>query len=868
MAGERTFFVKFISDIVGATKGIKSVGSDLGKLGNDINSGVGSKIKNLMPSFKQMAATATVAFTAVSAAAYKAVQSASNLAESQSKVDVVFGDSAKSVQDFAKTTATSIGITRQAALEATGTYGNLFQAFGVGQDKASTMSTTLVTLAADLASFNNTTVDDAILALRSGLSGETEPLKKYGIAINDVRLKEEARNMGLYSGTGNLSVLAKTQASYALILKDSTLAQGDFERTSGGLANQQRILKAQLSDVIAQIGSALIPAFLGAVSFINKTMLPAFRDFGTALQEGGLAGGFDFIATRFKEAAPKVLAALGDMITQAVQWIGTDGLPMLYAGINKLASSLTGWVEPRIPMFIDSLTKFLMAGYQWIYTKGLPQLLDAVQALGDTLASFVGKAARQLPAQLVDMLATIGAWALSDGIPTLLSLGLRLAGSLVKWAATIGGQLIAGLGGAVVALVAAIPDIFVGFVKGIANIAVNTVKGFVAKFDEMKTALSNVAVSVVNTLIDVFNKIPLIPNIPKITLATKQLGSQMTYAAVDLGKINARFGDVVTTTKIVTPAVKAVTTETTNLNTATSGTAKTLKSASEKLKEYTDALKSSNSAQKSFTQAQKASVKAGESLTSANQGVADAQDAFNQAVAGFGADSVQARDASRELELAQRELERAGYRVEESLFAVSDAESALAKVRADPESTPQAIREAEIALAEAKLSSADAIDSQTEATDGLTKATGLLNDAIFGASVGSDIYTQLSDALTEAKKKQADAVDAVAEAIDREAEALDRYNEAFEKAAQLAIKYPKVVADNPMANPASSIPQSVTGNSGMRFVSPDGKGGGGFVVNVNAGLITDKDTLALDISDLLTEFARKNGGSTNRGIGF
>jgi len=863
MAGERTFVVKFISDIFGATKGIKQVGSDLGKLGNEINTGVGSKIKDLMPSFKQMAATATVAFTAVSAAAYKAVQSASNLAESQSKVDVVFGDSAKSVQDFAKTTATSIGITRQAALEATGTYGNLFQAFGVGQDKASTMSTTLVTLAADLASFNNTTVDDAILALRSGLSGETEPLKKYGIAINDVRLKEEARNMGLYSGTGNLSVLAKTQASYALILKDSTLAQGDFERTSGGLANQQRILKAQLSDVVAQIGSALIPAFLGAVSFINETMLPAFRDFGTALQEGGLAGGFDFIATRFKEAAPKVLDALGEMITQAVQWIGSTGLPMLYAGINNLATSLTGWVEPRIPMFIDSLTKFLMAGYKWIYTKGLPQLLEAVQSLGDTLASFVGKAARQLPAQLVDMLATIGAWVMSEGIPALLGMGLRLAGSLVKWAGTIGLQLIAGLGGAVVALVAALPDLFVGFVQGLGNIAVGAVQWFVGKFDDLKTSLANVAVSVVNTLIDVFNKIPLIPNIPKITLATQQLGSQMTYAANDLGKINARFGDVVATTKIVTPAVKAVTTETTKLDTATGGASKKLKDAVTKLKEYTDALKSSNSAHKSFTAAQKASIKAGESLTEANTNLATAQAALDQAVAGYGADSPEAKKAAKDLASAQRDLERAGYNVEGSLFAVADAEAELKKVRADPESTPQAIREAEIALAEAKLSSADAIDQQTEATTSLNDASKMLNQTIFGAAIGSAIYTQLSDALTDAKEKQADAVDNVAEAIEREAEALDKYREAIRLAGEVAAKYPVVVKNNPMTGAIPVIPGTATGNS-----TGFDTNGSPIVINVNAGLITDKDTLALEISDLLTEFARKNGGNALRGISF
>ena len=285
------------------------------------------------------------------------------------------------------------------------------------------------------------------------------------------------------------------------------------------------------------------------------------------------------------------------------------------------------------------------------------------------------------------------------------------------------------------------------------------------------------------------------------------------------------------------------------------GVAKAVKIATDRLKVYTDALKSSNSAQKSFNQAQKASIKAGESLTSANQGLADAQSALDAAVAGYGADSPQARKAAKDLEQAQRGLERAGYNVEGSLFAIKDAEEALKKVRADPESTPQAIREAEIALAEAKLSSADAIDSQTEATDGLTKATGLLNDAIFGASIGSDIYTQLSDALTEAKKKQADATDAVAEAIEREAEALDKYREAIEAAGKIALLYPKVVAANPMAGVAGSIPATVTGNS-TGFTS---NGAGGFVVNVEAGMISDRETLISDLNDMFTDFARKNG---------
>ena len=290
--------------------------------------------------------------------------------------------------------------------------------------------------------------------------------------------------------------------------------------------------------------------------------------------------------------------------------------------------------------------------------------------------------------------------------------------------------------------------------------------------------------------------------------------------------------------------------------------AKAVKKATDRLKTYTDALSKSNSAQKAFEKSQKASIKAGESLTAANQGVTDAQAAFNQAVAGYGADSPQARKAARELELAQRGLERAGYNVEGSLFAIKDAEEALKKVRADPESTPQKIREAEIALAEAKLSSADAIDSQTEATNGLTTATGLLNEAIFGVSKDSEIFKDLSDALTTAKENQAEAVIAVAEAIERETTAMQEYGKAIETAGKIAGQYPVVSGrfniNNPMAGSANSIPATVTGNSTGFRANPDG---GGMVVNVNAGVIASPAETAETIADILSRRARNNGGN-------
>ena len=718
MAGERTFVVKFISDVQGALRGIKRVGDDLG--------GMGSKLASVLPSFKTVAIAGTAAFGAVAAASFKLVTMASNLEESQSKVNVVFGASAGVINEFAETSARSFGITKQAALEATGTFGNLIQAFGIGRGQAAGMSTTLIGLAADLASFNNTSIEDAIQALRSGLSGETEPLKKFGVAINDVRLKEEARTLGLYDGKGALDITAKTQAAYALILKDTSLAQGDFERTSGGFANQMRILQASLSDAATELGVVLLPYFKTFVTFVNDNIVPGVLAFADTIGEKGLV--------------PALAAGVAAM--------GQFGITT----VNVLEGSYIALLN-----FTHDLSKTV-------------RILADAAALGFGLQGNIVGAGK--------------------------SLAVAVAMSKVQDATN---QALAGAG---------------------------------AMFDGFRA---------------------------KVYAAQLQL-AQMGKPPKDVSDSLDRMGQA---TRSATYSVTQFVPVIKSLGTGTGGAAKNVKDATEKLKEYTDALKSSNSAHKAFTQAQKASIKAGKSLTEANSNLTDAQSALDQAVAGYGADSPQAKKAAQDLAQAQRGLERAGYNVEGSLFAIKDAEEALNKARSDPESTPQSIREAEIALAEAKLSSADAIDAQTEATTGLTKATGLLNDAIFGASVGSEIFKDLSDALTEAKQRQADATDAVAEAIDRETEALDKYKEAIKQAGEIANKYPKVVDANPMAGVVDTIPETVTGNS--TGFNPNGSP---INVTVNAGLISDKDQLAFELTDLFTEFARKNGGSTLRGIGF
>lgn len=218
-----------------------------------------------------------------------AIDGASDLAESTSKANVVFGEASASVRAFAADAAKGLGQSEAQALEAAGTFGNLLRSVGLAEQDAAKFSTTMVGLASDLASFNNTSVDDALIALRAGLVGETEPLKRFGVNLNEAALKAKALQLGLSDGKATLDANAKAQAAYALIMEQTSLAQGDFARTSDGLANQQKILSAQWSEMTTALGKELLPAATGFVSFMSDKGVPALSDAGGAAKDAGAA---------------------------------------------------------------------------------------------------------------------------------------------------------------------------------------------------------------------------------------------------------------------------------------------------------------------------------------------------------------------------------------------------------------------------------------------------------------------------------------------------------------------------------------------------------------------------------------------------
>ena len=305
----------------------------------------------------------------------KTVTDASNLAEAESKVNAVFKTQAGEISKWAKTTSTSLGVSTRAALEAAGTYGNLFQAFGIGQGESAKMSMRLVELAADMASFNNVPIDDALTALRSGLSGETEPLKRFGVALNDVRLRQEAVNLKIYDGSGVLTVAQKSQAAYALILRDTALQQGDVARTAGGLANQKKFLAAQVEDLSGSFGAVLMPIMINVVGVIRNQVLPVLQRFieafktlspdavVTAIQIGFFAAalGPAMIAVGYMIKMLQGLATAFQFLIKRIVLIPTI-IVLIIASFVKATDASMSWGEAIVKVFRGAVVALAAVG--------------------------------------------------------------------------------------------------------------------------------------------------------------------------------------------------------------------------------------------------------------------------------------------------------------------------------------------------------------------------------------------------------------------------------------------------------------------------------------------------------------------------
>jgi hypothetical protein len=219
---------------------------------------------------KRSMVPATAALTTLAAVAFKATKMASDLNEETSKAQQIFGDASDSIIAFSNTAASKLGQSKTEALKAAGTFGVLGKAAGLTGNDLTAMSIQFTKLASDLASFNNTSPEDAVLALGAGLRGEAEPLRRYGVLLDDATLRQKALDLELVKSTKEaLTPQIKSLAAQAVILEKTALQQGNFALTAKDAANQQRTFTAKLKDLQTQMGVLFLPVLKETLDTLN-----------------------------------------------------------------------------------------------------------------------------------------------------------------------------------------------------------------------------------------------------------------------------------------------------------------------------------------------------------------------------------------------------------------------------------------------------------------------------------------------------------------------------------------------------------------------------------------------------------------------
>lgn len=407
-----SFYEAYVSIIPEGSRILPTLNKQMAGAGSAAGKNAGESInKGILGSLGSLAGpiAATIAGLGIGRLLSDSINNASDFQEAGTAVTAVFGDADKTIQAFAANAASTLGQSTNMTLDAARTFGTFGKAAGLSGEDLAGFSTEFITLAADLASFNNTTPEQAIEALGAGLRGESEPLRQYGVLLDDAALKARATELGIYSGTGALTQQQKVLASQAEIMAQTSTQQGDFAKTSGGLANQQRILSAGLQNLSSSFGRLLLPAMLKVVGFLNRTVVPALDkasvvvgDFfakATPAAKGlyDLLSKGDFTAglreaTGLTEDSPLIdfLLTARDKAIDAGQAIKDNFGPVF--------TTLGDAIGPLVPKLLELYTTFSpFSVLLTALTPVIPQIASVLTALGESLGIVLNALVESLP---------------------------------------------------------------------------------------------------------------------------------------------------------------------------------------------------------------------------------------------------------------------------------------------------------------------------------------------------------------------------------------------------------------------------------------------------------------------------------------
>lgn len=229
--------------------------------------------------------------------------------ESDSMFDTVFGSLSNDVRRWSEELQNTLGLNGYAIRENVATLYNMTQSMGLASSEALNLSKDMTLLAEDMASFYNISSEEAFTKIRTGLTGETEPLKALGILVDDATIKQYAYANGIAKTGSELSNTEKVMARYIAIQQQTATASGDLARTINSPANQLRVLQNNLNLLRIELGNAFMPIVQVALPILNSfvqalvkvtSIVSRFMNalFGTSSSSaGGSASAIDGVST-------------------------------------------------------------------------------------------------------------------------------------------------------------------------------------------------------------------------------------------------------------------------------------------------------------------------------------------------------------------------------------------------------------------------------------------------------------------------------------------------------------------------------------------------------------------------------------------
>lgn len=280
-------------------------------------------------------------FRTASNAVFEWVDAANTYIEDMNLFSVAMGKYAESARDYAQEVANVMGIDPGAWMRYQGVFQTLATGFGVAGDRAAVMSQQLTQLGYDISSFYNINVEDAMLKLQSGLSGELEPLRRIGYDLSQARLEAEALSLGIEKNFSDMTQAEKAYLRYYAILTQVTQAQGDMSRTLDAPSNQLRILKEQATQAARALGEIFIPA-LNAILPYAIAVMHVIRDLASEI---AAAFGFEMPKVDYSDLSTSV--TITDNLSDGMEDVA-DGIDHANTSAKKFSRTLAGFDQLNI----------------------------------------------------------------------------------------------------------------------------------------------------------------------------------------------------------------------------------------------------------------------------------------------------------------------------------------------------------------------------------------------------------------------------------------------------------------------------------------------------------------------------------------